>query len=392
VEALVESQFFTIPEMAKILKVSVSTVRRAIKSGDIVPTRVGALGQIRIGETELNRYVARATHPEGNGGTGGPAVTPVASSTPEEPPAILQAPPVQMIQGTIPSGTPWKVLTGDILDGLRALASNSVDCIVTSPPYYWQRDYEVEGQIGHESTIDAYVRSLTTAFAEARRVLAPDGVFFLNLGDTYYSAKGKPHGTDKKHNGRQMARRKLRAVDGPGLGLPRKSLIGIPWRVAFALQADGWTLRSAAIWQRPGSMPEPTATDRPHRTYEHVFIFSKGPRYFFDRAGLAGDEDIWQIVARPENPGAHFAPFPKEIVERCLACGCKPGGTVLDPFVGSGTTMLVALKKGSPAIGIDLKPEYCAFIEQRILTEFAEQATQLELPAAKRQAGVDAAD
>lgn len=279
----------------------------------------------------------------------------------------------------------WKVINADVNAGLSLLDDESVNCIVTSPPYYWQRDYEVDGQIGHEDTIDGFVKALADTFEAAKRVLRADGVLFLNLGDTYYSAKGRPHGRDKKHNGRQMARRKLRAVDGPGLGLPRKSLIGIPWRVALALQERGLTLRSAAIWQRPGSLGEPTAKDRPWRTYEHVFIFSKNPRYWFNRDGLNGDEDIWQIVARPENPGSHFAPYPRELVDRCLACGCPPGGTVLDPFVGSGTTMLQALRRGSPAIGIDLNREYCEFIEHRIETELASVHTT------KQQVRLDAA-
>ena len=167
-----------------------------------------------------------------------------------------------------------------------------------------------------------------------------------------------------------MARRQLRAVDGPSLGLPRKSLIGIPWRVALALQADGWTLRSAVIWQRRGSLPEPTARDRPWRTYEHIFIFSKSTRYWFDRSALNGDEDVWQIVARPKNPGAHFAPYPRELVDRCLSCGCPPGGVVLDPFVGSGTTILSALHRDSSSIGIELNPEYCSVIKERITSEF----------------------
>jgi DNA modification methylase len=276
---------------------------------------------------------------------------------------------VRVRRGTTSVGTPWSILCGDVVAALERLDDGEVDCIVTSPPYYWQRDYEVAGQLGHEATIEAYVTNLATVFREARRVLSPTGTLFLNLGDTYYSAKGRPHGHDDKHNGRQMMRRHLRAVDGPGLGLPRKSLIGIPWRVALALQSDGWTLRSAAIWQRPGSLPEPTAKDRPWRTYEHVFIFAKGPRYYFDRAGLAGEEDVWRIVARPENPGAHFAPFPRELVDRCLDAGCIEGGTVLDPFVGSGTTMLGALARRCPAIGIDIKPEYCTFAARRIARE-----------------------
>jgi DNA modification methylase len=276
---------------------------------------------------------------------------------------------VDVARGMTTQGTPWTILCGDVVAALARVEDEAVDCIVTSPPYYWQRDYEVAGQLGHEATIQDYVATLARVFENAKRVLSPTGTLFLNLGDTYYSAKGRPHGRDDKHTGRQMMRRQLRAVDGPGLGLPRKSLIGIPWRVALALQDDGWTLRSAAIWQRPGSLPEPTAKDRPWRTYENVFIFAKQPRYYFNRAGLEGEEDVWRIVARPENPGSHFAPYPRELVERCLDAGCKKGGTVLDPFVGSGTTMLCALARQSPAIGIDIKPEYCAFTEQRIARE-----------------------
>lgn len=254
---------------------------------------------------------------------------------------------------------PWAILHGDVRDGLAALADESVACIVTSPPYFWQRDYGVAGQLGHEPTIAGYVAAMREVFAAARRVLKKDGALFLNLGDTYYSAKGRPHGRDDKHRGRMLARSTLRAVDGPGLGLPRKSLIGIPWRVALALQEDGWTLRSDIIWKRPATMPEPTARDRPWNTHEHVFLFSLTPRYHFDRGGLQGEEDIWQITARPDNPAAHFAPFPAALAERCIRTGCRPGGVVLDPFAGSGTTLLAARALGHPAVGIELSPSYC---------------------------------
>lgn len=254
---------------------------------------------------------------------------------------------------------PWAILQGDVRDGLAALADDSVACIVTSPPYFWQRDYGVDGQLGHEPSIADYVAAMRDVFAAARRVLRKDGALFLNLGDTYYSAKGRPHGRDAKHRGRMLARHTLRAVDGPGLGLPRKSLIGIPWRVALALQADGWTLRSDIIWRRPASLPEPTAHDRPWNTHEHVFLFSLAPRYHFDRRGLQGEEDIWQIAARPDNPAAHFAPFPVALAERCIRAGCRPGGVVLDPFAGSGTTLLAARALGHPAVGIELSQSYC---------------------------------
>lgn len=365
----VSPTFYTVQEVAEVLKVSVSTVRRAVKSGDLEVTRVGTLGQIRVSQKALDRYLAQSSESEADSHSENAIeqVIPQMKDDTASPPQPSS--PVRELKGTV-RGARWRVLNGDVRAALESLSAASVDCVVTSPPYYWQRDYEVDGQIGHEQTIEGYVESMKAVFRGVHRVLAEDGTLFLNLGDTYYSAKGKPHGRDDKHNGRQMMRRHLRAVDGPGLGLPRKSLIGIPWRVALALQGDGWTLRSAVLWERPGTLPEPTAHDRPWRTYEHVFIFSKGPRYYFDRRGLKGDEDIWRIVARPENPGAHFAPYPRELVERCLDVGCKPGGVVLDPFVGSGTTMLAALSRKSPAVGIDLKPQYCDFIAERVAREF----------------------
>lgn len=268
--------------------------------------------------------------------------------------------------GVTRSGQRWTLYRGDASAALRDLPASSINCVITSPPYFWQRDYGVAGQIGHEPTIAGYVAALVDCFREVRRVLRDDGVLFLNLGDTYYSAKGRPHGKDEKSRGRQWARNKLRAVDGPGLGLPRKSLIGIPWRVALALQEDGWTLRSDVVWKRPGALPEPTAHDRPWLTHEHIFILTKNPRYWFDRSAIGGEEDIWHITPRPDTPGAHFAPFPSALVEKCLACGCPPGGTVLDPFAGSGTTMLVALRTQRDAVGIELSPDYCRYITDRI--------------------------
>jgi excisionase family DNA binding protein len=376
-------------------KISVSTVRRAIKAGELSATRIGTLGQLRISTAALKAFVDKgasgyptpearmlslaenvSTYGEDDrSASGRQGQDPVPAGTVERSRAA-----VRKADGRTPDGLQWSVLTGDVRDALEQIATGTVSCVVTSPPYYWQRDYEVAGQLGHEPSIEGFVNNLRDVFRSVQRVLDDRGTVFLNLGDTYYSAKGKPHGRDDKHHGRQMMRRHLRAVDGPGLGLPRKSLIGIPWRVALAMQADGWTLRSTVVWQRPGSMPEPTAHDRPWRTHENIFIFSKGPHYHFNRKGLRGEEDVWQMIARPENPGAHFAPYPKELVDRCLDVGCKPGGTVLDPFVGSGTTMLSALSRGCPAIGIDLKPEYCDYVVKRIRTEFS--SPQLRLASA----------
>lgn len=387
-ESRANPSFFTLQEVADVLKVSVSTVRRAVKAGELEAKRVGTLGQIRVSREALEAYLERednrpATESSRESHNAEPSSNVMAGmSASPTPPAT----PVRDVTGTTPTGVPWRILNGDVRAALAQIRPGSIDCVITSPPYYWQRDYEVDGQIGHEQTIEGYVEALVAVFRCVNQVLADDGTLFLNLGDTYYSAKGKPHGHDDKHNGRQMMRRHLRAVDGPGLGLPRKSLIGIPWRVALALQADGWTLRSTVIWERPGTLPEPTAHDRPWRTYEHVFIFSKGPRYYFDRQALNGDEDIWRFVARPENPGAHFAPYPRELVQRCLDVGCKPRGTVLDPFVGSGTTMLASLARKNPAVGIDLKTEYCDFIVERIRREFESRMTNGVLRGLQAQA------
>jgi DNA modification methylase len=256
----------------------------------------------------------------------------------------------------------WTLHQGDCRAVLPTLAPESIDCVVTSPPYYWQRDYHVEGQLGMEPSIDGFVQNLVETFNGLKEALKPTGTIFLNLGDTYYNAKGRPHGTDDKHRSRRMS--VLRAVDGPGLGLPRKSLIGIPWRVALALQDAGWTLRSNIIWVRKTSIPEPTAKDRPWRKFEHIFLFTKETRYHFDRTALNGEEDVWHI--EPERNslarGTHYAPYPRELVRRCIAAGCPDNGTVLDPFVGGGTTMAVALEEKRHAVGVELNPDFCRHI------------------------------
>lgn len=353
------NNYYTVREVAEFLRISVTTVRRHIASDSLRATRLGKNGQLRISREDLAAFLGNDEKAE--------------SHLPE---IALPAPQVVIREGVIDDTNHWKVINGDILSGLKEIPENSIDCVVTSPPYYWQRDYEVAGQIGHEPTIEGYVKTLTAAFHSLRRVMKDTGTFFLNLGDTYYSAKGRPHGNDDKHSGRKMMRRMLRAVDGPGLGIPRKSLIGIPWRVAISMQEDGWTLRSNIIWSRPASLPEPTAKDRPWRTFEHIFLFTKSPKYFFNRIGLGDEEDIWHINSRPENPGAHFAPYPRELVDRCLECGCPENGVVLDPFCGSGTTLVSAISHGHSAVGIELKQEYAHYSIERILKEKTKHAKQ----------------
>jgi len=257
-------------------------------------------------------------------------------------------------------GVEWQVHKGDARSVLKNFDADSFNCVVTSPPYYWQRDYKVAGQIGQERSIGGYVQDVAEVMDEVRRVLAKDGLLFLNLGDTYYSAKGQPKGADKKSSARRFG---LRAVDAGGLGVPRKTIIGIPWRVALEMISRGWILRSPIVWTRKGTIPEPTAKDRPWRTYEMIFMFSKSPRYHFSRAPLKSDEDIWAISARRRsNGGLHSAAYPEQLVERCLEVGCPEGGRVLDPFAGIGTTLRVALNSGRSAVGIDLNEQFCDFI------------------------------
>jgi DNA modification methylase len=258
----------------------------------------------------------------------------------------------------------WEVYQGDAAAVLRELPTGAFDSIITSPPYYWQRDYGVEGQMGKEPRIDDYVMALVATMSEARRVLKREGTLFLNLGDTYYSGKGEPKGVDKKSKKRRFG---LRAVDASGLGVPPKTIIGIPWRIALAMIADGWVLRAPIVWERKDCLSEPSAKDRPWRTYEFVFMFAKSRHYFFDRNALQGHEDVWRISARPQGNGLGTASFPDQLVRRCLEVGCPSGGKVLDPFAGSGTTMRVAIELGRNAVGIDLNPEFCEYAAAKLL-------------------------
>ena len=261
-------------------------------------------------------------------------------------------------------GGSWAIYQGSALEVLRQLPSESVDCIVTSPPYFWLRDYGVEGQLGLEDTVEEYVSTLADIMSESKRVLKLEGLAFLNIGDTFYSGKGRSHGQDAKSKKRRFG---LRAVDksgGLGIGLQRKSLIGIPWRVALHLTSTGWILRSSVIWHRKNRLPE-FVRDRPGRSYEYVFILAKNRRYYFNKQALIDkgiEEDMWTIAAQPRpTNGVYTAPFPDELVERCLEVGCPKGGVVLDPFVGSGTTVRVALSSGRSGVGIDLNQDFCEF-------------------------------
>jgi DNA modification methylase len=271
-------------------------------------------------------------------------------------------------KGKSKSGQEWTLYHGDATETLREqIKHNSIDCVVTSPPYFWLRDYGFAGQIGLESSVDEYVSKIAEVMDEVQKCLKSTGLLFLNLGDTYYSGKGKSHGVDKKSSKRRFG---LRAVDksgGLGIGLKPKSLIGIPWRVANEMTKRGWVLRSTIIWYRKNALPE-AVKDRPRRSYEFVYMFSKNKKYFFNREPLleVEQEDMWTITARPKANGLGTAPYPDQLVERCLNIGCPKGGMVLDPFAGSGTTLRVALKNERNTIGIELSKEFSDYITTRL--------------------------
>jgi site-specific DNA-methyltransferase (cytosine-N4-specific) len=294
------------------------------------------------------------------------------------------------------------LLLGDALEQLRTLPEASIDCCVTSPPYYGLRDYGVAGQYGLEDSPAAYIETMRAVFAEVRRVLAEDGTLWLNIGDSY----AYPPGSAGRQGSGQRAGRTVTTEALPGTrALPPKNLMMIPARVAIALQDDGWILRSEIIWAKRNLMPE-AVTDRPTRAHEQIYLFAKQPRYWYDadaireesasaeqhthnqryareynthsvRAATTGQpgnvnnvgihsrpgkggrnaRTVWTISQTP-NPQAHFATFPTELPTRCIKAGCKPGGTVLDPFSGSGTTGEAARMLGRRYIGIDLNPAY----------------------------------
>jgi site-specific DNA-methyltransferase (adenine-specific) len=260
------------------------------------------------------------------------------------------------------------LIHSDSATALRQLPSDVFNVAVTSPPYYWVRDYGYEGQLGHEADVDGYVDGLMGVFDEVKRTLHPEGMFFLNIGDTYYSGNGQPHGSDPKCSSRNFLRTKVRPVDQSGWDIPKKSLIGIPWKVAFAMQDHGWTLRSSIIWNRVNAFVEPTARDRPFRQYEFLFMFTKSRFYSFDRSKLV-EEDVWNIPIERSRRANHNAAFPSELVRRCVEVGSPVGGHVLDPFVGSGTTIFTALANERNVVGVEMGADYVDYIQTALASD-----------------------
>lgn len=298
---------------------------------------------------------------------------------------------------------------GNVLDVLPTIAAGRFRCCVTSPPYWGLRDYGHADQIGLEATPEMYVERMVAVFREVRRTLTDDGTCWINIGDSYASGGtggASPSSTLSGGGGRYRTGSKLEAAHNAGAvsravpnGLKPKDLAGIPWRLAFALQADGWYLRSDIIWAKPNPMPE-SVTDRPTKAHEYVFLLSKSARYFYDAdaiadptiKGAAGStftggktgtngmgrvsealreerdtrnaRSVWTIASQPFD-GAHFATMPPTLAERCILAGSKIGDEVIDPFLGSGTTGMVAERNGRRWFGVELNPNYEPIIRQR---------------------------
>lgn len=273
-----------------------------------------------------------------------------------------------------------EIIVGDARKALADFPEGHFRTIVTSPPYWGLRDYGIEGQIGAEMELDAYIRDLVALFRECRRVLADDGTFWLNIGDSFTSGGRTWRQTDSKNAARGMD---YRAPTPPGL--KPKDLIGVPWKLAFALRDDGWYLRTDIVWHKPNGQPE-SVKDRPTRVHEFVFLFTKNERYFYDweatkepveRNGKNGGDvrtnpdgkralrSVWTINTEPTKD-TNFAVFPPSLVRPCIRAGSAIGDRVLDPFMGSGTTGIVALELGRDFVGVELSADIAEVARQRI--------------------------
>jgi DNA modification methylase len=256
------------------------------------------------------------------------------------------------------------LVLADACEALALMPDATFRTCITSPPYWSLRDYKINAQIGLESSVEDYVKSLVAVFMEVHRVLRNDGTLWVNVGDSFTSGGRTWRATDKKNPVRAMNVRPPTPE-----GLKPKDLIGVPWRLAFALQQNGWYLRADIIWNKPNCQPE-SVKDRPTRCHEYIFLFSKSERYYYDHRSVRGPNNrnlrtVWDISTRPY-PEAHFATFPPALVEPCVSLGTKTDDLVLDPFVGAGTTGLVALNMKRRFVGIELNPEYLRIAERRL--------------------------
>lgn len=305
----------------------------------------------------------------------------------------------------------WEVIRANVLDGLRSLPDQSVQTCVTSPPYYQLRDYGFDDQIGQEADPYLYVDHLVEVFEEVRRALRDDGTLWLNLGDSF-AGSGKGAGRDGTIQGQAKAWEDdaVQATGAwPELGIKKKDVIGIPWLVAFALRSAGWYLRSDIIWHKPNPMPE-SVRDRPTRCHEYIFLMSKSAKYYYDYKGVrqplreptakgikfggikygsessigshknskldydasklegANLRDVWSVPTHSYS-GAHFATFPTRLIEPCIVAGAPASSVVLDPFCGSGTTGVVALRHGRSFVGVEANADYVQMARNRLRSD-----------------------
>lgn len=318
----------------------------------------------------------------------------------------------------------WEIRQGDALERLREMADESVHCVVTSPPYYGLRDYGVAGQIGLEKSPEEYIARMVEVFREVRRVLRGDGTLWMNMGDSYASSEGKRKVGDKVGDKQSTNGGSMGVPSRGGNGFKPKDLMGMPWRLALAMQADGWYLRCDIIWHKPSPMPE-SVTDRPTKAHEYIFLMSKSQNYYYDAEAIkepvAGGahargngvnpkakvptgwdtgkgghtaltgryknkqnesfsgavaelvtsrnkRSVWTVASEGFSD-VHFATFPPKLIEPCILAGCPEGGLVLDPFSGAGTTVMTALRLGRNGVGIELSEEYCEMSRRRIVDD-----------------------
>lgn len=312
-----------------------------------------------------------------------------------------------------------RILVGDCIEMMRTLPDQSMHTCITSPPYFGLRDYGTDGQIGLEPTPAEFVQALVAVFREVRRVLRDDGTLWLNLGDSYARKGGLGPQSGGDFADRRRGQEEIcKSIQEVPEGLKEKDLIGIPWRVAFALQDDGWYLRQDIVWNKPNPMPE-SVRDRCTKAHEYVFLLSKSKRYYFDQAAIAEDaveprgpgnvspveslpgerptensnirgslhkigarttrnkRSVW-TVATHSFKGAHFATFPPDLIRPCVLAGSPRGGMVLDPFGGAGTTALVAMQEGRQSVICELNPEYATIARQRLDTAWIDGAAQMD--------------
>ncbi len=322
-----------------------------------------------------------------------------------------------------------RILVGDCIEMMRTLPDQSVHTCITSPPYFRLRDYGVDGQIGLEASPREFIESLVAVFREVRRVLRDDGTLWVNMGDSYAGSWGAHGRDDMGLGGQSLSARQIaasaRKLKKPNhIGFKPKDLMGLPWRLAIALQDDGWYLRQDIIWHKPNPMPE-SIKDRCTKAHEYLFLLSKSTRYYFDQGAIreparaqsapesasrrnsfaretkytegehgqtaqhrAGRDDVdydetrnkrsvW-TVATASFKGAHFATFPPDLIRPCVLAGSPRGGMVLDPFGGAGTTALVAMQEGRQSVICELNPEYAALARQRLDTAWIEGAAQMD--------------